>query len=147
MPSLLRARGSIALSARVVRADEPPAPEVPAFALAGPAGFGTSSADGAYPLLFHWFLQSDSQTFLGTPPSGVAARYTFVVRFAGMQMDAVILDRFHSQIVADSSQSKLSLYDAWVGFSLARHSSHIATTAQWPGRLLRRAASADSSPT
>jgi hypothetical protein len=59
-------------------------------------------------------LQSDYQTFLAEKPPGVVARDTFVVRFAGMQMDALIHDRFHSQILVDFSQSQVALYDAWL---------------------------------
>ena len=122
--------GSVLLRAASAHGEEPPAapstsdagpPAAPApaidskpSAIAGPTGFGVKSEDGAFTLYFHWLLQTDYQTFLADKPPGVAARDAFLVRFAGMQMDATIHDRFHSQIFIDFSQSKVTLYDAWV---------------------------------
>jgi phosphate-selective porin OprO and OprP len=83
-------------------------------AIAGPTGFGMKSPDGAFRLLFHWALLSDFQALLGPLPPGVTTRDSFVVRFAGMQIDATIHERLHSQVFVDFSQSKVTLYDAWV---------------------------------
>lgn len=113
------------LASSVALAQEPPdgggadagAPgpfALPPSVLAGPQGFGLKSDDGAYRLLFHWALLSDFQIFPAQLPAGVTTRDSFVVRFAGMQVDAIIHQRLHSQLFVDFSQSKVTLYDAWV---------------------------------
>jgi len=83
-------------------------------AFAGPTGFGMGTTDGSFKLIFHWALLSDFQNFFGPVPPGVTVRDTFAVRFAGMQMDAILFERVHSQVFVDFSQGKATLYDAWV---------------------------------
>jgi len=92
----------------------------PSFAIAGPEGFGVKSADGAFRFYLHWLLQTDYQAFLTDKPPGQITDSTFLVRFAGVQMDAIVAQRFHSQIFMDFSQSRLTLLDAWVEAQIAR---------------------------
>ncbi|WP_394823895.1 hypothetical protein [Pendulispora albinea] len=89
-------------------------------AVAGPSGFGVESADGDYRLRLHWLLQTDYQAFLVDRPPGVTASSTFNVRFAALQMSAVVARRFRSQMFVDFAQGRLTLLDAWLEVDLAR---------------------------
>ena len=62
--------------------------QLPQFAVAGPAGFGVVSADGASMLATHWLLQSDYRAFLDRDPP-TPDRGTFALRFAGLRLDAI----------------------------------------------------------
>lgn len=106
------------LGARAAKAETPP--EVPAFAVAGPSGFGMSSGSESFRLFLHWALLTDVRVFAGELPPGQLERDNLLVRFAGMQMDALLYQRFHSQIFVDFSQSKVTLYDAWMEAELYR---------------------------
>src|SRR5260370_6216731 len=62
--------------------------DLPQFALAGPKGFGFASQDGSFNLILHWLLQSDFRSFLTNLPT--PERDTFIVRFAGFRLDAIL---------------------------------------------------------
>ena len=89
------------------------------FAVGGERGYGFESNDGANLFYTHWLAATDFQTFLGMKPPGLGSRDTFVVRLAAVQLDAVLHRIVHSQILVDFSQSKLTLYDAWVQIRIA----------------------------
>ena len=63
-------------------------------------------------LVVHWLVQSDAYAFVGDKPPGVASRDTFTIGFAGLQLDATLHQMFHSSVLVDFSQSRLTLLDA-----------------------------------
>ena len=101
----------------------PPPPSDPAPAADPPVGvvvdggsraFGFTSKDGKDSLFIHWLVQADYTTFVGQVPPGAPARDTFAVGFAGLQLDANLSGIWHSSILVDFSQSRLTLLDAFV---------------------------------
>lgn len=92
--------------------------EPPAFSV-GKKGLGFESADGESSLYTHWLVAADFQTFLGDKPPGVTVRDAFVVRSAGLQLDAVVHRYVHSQLFVDFSQGRATLFDAWVQAELS----------------------------
>lgn len=92
--------------------------EPPAFSV-GKKGLGFESADGESSLYTHWLVAIDFQAFLGDKPPGVTVRDAFVVRAAGLQLDAVVHRYVHSQLFVDFSQGKATLFDAWVQAELS----------------------------
>ena len=82
-------------------------------------GFGFSGLDGADSLLVHWLVQSDAFGFVTEKPPGVTSRDTFTIGFAGLQLDATLQRIFHSSILVDFSQSRLTLLDATVEARIA----------------------------
>src|SRR4051812_35811094 len=92
-------------------ASGPPASGPPA---SGEHGFGIVSQDGANALAIHWLVQSDYATFLSDKPPGVRSRDTFAIGFAGLQLDAQLASMFHSSVLVDFSQSRLTLLDAFI---------------------------------
>lgn len=91
----------------------PPASDPPAFVI-GSKGFGFESRDGASSFYTHWLVAGDFQSFISKKPPGVVSRDAFVVKSAGLQLDAVLHRLVHSQIFVDFAQSKTTLFDAWV---------------------------------
>jgi phosphate-selective porin OprO and OprP len=107
-------------SAKTISINPDPTPPNPStlenastFAI-GSKGFGFESIDGASSFYTHWFVAGDFQSFFSTPPPGVTSRDAFIVRTAGLQLDAVVHHFVHSQMFVDFSQSKATLFDAWV---------------------------------
>lgn len=96
------------------RAQTPPSPAAPAH------GLGFTSPDAGDSLLVHWLVQSDAFGFVGDKPPGVASRDTFTIGFAGLQLDATLHEMFHSSVLVDFSQSRLTLLDANVEVRFAR---------------------------
>lgn len=92
--------------------------ELPRFAVGGQAGFGMVSADGASTLITHWLLQTDLRTFLDED-SPRPDRDAFLVRFAGVRVDAMLARRFRAQLFANLAENRLILLDAWVEIELA----------------------------
>jgi phosphate-selective porin OprO/OprP len=118
--SILLAVAILVSYTRVGIADDSPTPPTPstvqnasAFTI-GSKGFGFESVDGASSFYTHWFVAGDYQSFFSTPPPGVTSRDAFIVRTAGLQLDAVLHHFVHSQMFVDFSQSKATLFDAWV---------------------------------
>jgi phosphate-selective porin OprO/OprP len=116
----------------------PPAPagstsedDLPQFAVAGPAGFGVVSADGASMLATHWLLQSDYRAFLDRDPP-TADRGTFALRFAGMRLDAILEHSFHAQLFANFADNRVTLIEAWIEARLARWARLRIGTFQFP---------------
>src|SRR3954468_4219545 len=106
-------------SSRNAHAQEPslaPAPVAPAPVTPAPVArrFGFASPDGADSIAIHWLVQSDFATFLTDKPPGVRSRDTFTIGFAGLQLDAQLASLFHSSVLADFSQSRLTLLDAFI---------------------------------
>src|SRR5262249_20124359 len=91
--------------------------ELPDFAVAGPAGFGVVSADGKSMLAVHWLLQSDFRVFLGDSPA--PDRDTFLLRFAGLRLDAIIERTFHAQLFANVAENRVTLLEGWIEAKLA----------------------------
>lgn len=85
----------------------------PSFVI-GSKGFGYESRDGASSFYTHWLVAADLQSFLSTKPPGVVSRGGFVVKSAGLQLDAVLHRVIHSQLFVDFAQSKATLFDAWI---------------------------------
>jgi hypothetical protein len=117
-------------SSRSAHAQEPslapapvtPAPVAPAPVAPAPVArrFGFVSEDGADSIAIHWLVQSDYATFLTDKPPGVRSRDTFTIGFAGLQLDAQLASMFHSSVLADFSQSRLTLLDAFIDARLAK---------------------------
>jgi Phosphate-selective porin O and P len=91
--------------------------ELPDFAVAGPAGFGVVSADGTSMLAVHWLLEADFRSFLSDSPE--ADRDTFVTRFAGLRLDAILARDFHAQLFANFAENRLTVLEAWIEAKLA----------------------------
>jgi phosphate-selective porin OprO/OprP len=98
-------------------ASGPPASGPPA---SGEHGFGIVSQDGANALAIHWLVQSDYATFLTEKPPGVRSRDTFTIGFAGLQLDAQLASSFHSSVLVDFSQGRLTLLDAFIDVRFAK---------------------------
>jgi redox-sensitive bicupin YhaK (pirin superfamily) len=81
---------------------------------AGARGFGFTSPDGKDSLFIHWLVQADYYTFVGQVPPAVPTRETFTIGFAGLQLDATLSGIWHSSILVDYSESRLTLLDAYV---------------------------------
>ena len=75
-------------------------------------GIGLASSDAADSLVVHWLVQSDAYGFVNDTPPGVTSRDTFTIGFAGLQLDATLHQMFHSSVLVDFSQSRLTLLDA-----------------------------------
>src|SRR5262249_22879390 len=86
--------------------------ELPQFALAGPKGFGFASQDGSFNLILHWLLQSDFRSFLTNVPT--PDRDTFIVRFAGFRLDAILYRKVRAQMFANFAESRVTLLDAFI---------------------------------
>src|SRR5215470_9411154 len=86
--------------------------EVP-FAVAGLDGFGISSADGASRIITHWLLQSDFRDFVG-PQTPTPDRETFILRFAGIRLDAVLERSFRAMLFANFAQNQVVLLEGWI---------------------------------
>ncbi len=86
--------------------------DLPQFALAGPKGFGFASQDGSFNLILHWLLQSDFRDFLGDVPS--PDRNTFIVRFAGFRLDAILYRKLRAQMFINFAESRVTLFDAFM---------------------------------
>jgi len=114
MKGLLFAALALALPAA---AEERTHDEVP-FAVAGPEGFGISSADGASRLITHWLLQSDFRTFVG-PDKPTPDRDAFVLRFAGVRLDATLARSFRAMLFANFAQNQVFLLEGWIEARLA----------------------------
>ena len=110
-------RSAHAQEASLAPAPVAPAPVAPA---SGARGFGFVSQDGADALAIHWLVQSDYTTFLTDKPPGVTSRDTFTMGFAGLQLDARIASIFHSSVLVDFSQSRLTLLDAFIDARFAK---------------------------
>lgn len=95
----------VALIAAPAAADE----TVP-FAVAGPEGFGIASADGASRLITHWLLQSDFRAFLGDP-TPTRDRETFLFRFGGIRLDAILERDFRATVFANFAQNQVYLLE------------------------------------
>lgn len=106
----------LALGATAVAAHADDA--APTFSV-GRKGFGFESADGQSSLYTHWLVAADFQAFAGDKPPGVTVRDAFVAKTAGLQLDAVVHRRVHSQLFVDFAQSRPALLDAWVQVELA----------------------------
>jgi len=113
MKRLLFAALAVALPAAAERAGHD---EVP-FAVAGPEGFGISSADGASRVITHWLLQSDFRSFVGADKP-TADRETFVLRFAGLRLDAMLERNFRALLFANFAQNQVTLLEGWIGHPL-----------------------------
>ena len=98
------------------------APEEPAPANQAPAvpGFGFTSEDREDSLFIHWLVQADGYGYAGQKPPGVASRSTFTLGFAGLQLDATLRGVWHSSVLVDYSESRLTLLDAFVEGRFAR---------------------------
>jgi hypothetical protein len=112
----------------------PAAPEpddLPQFAVAGPAGFGLVSADRQSMLATHWLLESDFQDLLdrGAP---VASRDSFVLRFAGLRLDAILQRDFHAQLFVNLADNRVTLIESWIEARLASWARLRAGTFQFP---------------
>jgi phosphate-selective porin OprO/OprP len=81
---------------------------------AGARGFGFTSAGGKSSLFIHWLVQADYLTYLAESPPGATSRDTFTLGFAGLQLDATLAGIWHSSVLVDFSQSRLTLLDAFV---------------------------------
>jgi hypothetical protein len=99
----------------------PPTPadaELPQFAVAGPAGFGVVSADGASMLATHWLLQTDFRTFFNHIPT--PERDTFALRFAGLRLDAVLERNYRAQLFVNFADNRVTVIETWIEARLAR---------------------------
>ncbi len=111
----------------------PPPPaddELPQFAVAGPAGFGVVSADGASMLATHWLLQSDFRTFFNHIPT--RDRDTFALRFAGLRLDAVLDRDYRAQLFVNFADNRATLIETWIEARLARWARLRIGTFQFP---------------
>ena len=120
LPSLAQTAPSEPAS---VSTEAPPAPtqpssasDLPQFALAGPKGFGFASKDGSFSLITHWLLQSDFRGFLSESPTPDSN--TFIVRFAGLRLDASLYQRLHTQVFVNFAESRVTLLDAFIEVEL-----------------------------
>ncbi len=86
--------------------------DLPQFALAGPKGFGFASQDGSFNLILHWLLQSDFRSFLTDVPT--RDRDTFIVRFAGFRLDAILYRKVRAQLFVNFAESRVTLFDAFL---------------------------------
>jgi hypothetical protein len=75
------------------------------FALAGTEGFGIASADGASRLITHWLLQSDLRAFVGSD-SPTPDRETFLLRFGGVRVDAILERSFRAALFVNLAQNQ-----------------------------------------
>lgn len=91
--------------------------DLPQFALAGPQGFGIASQDRSFSLILHWLLQTDYRDFLAEKPT--PDRDTFIVRFAGLRLDAIAYKRLRPQIFVNFAESRVTLLDAFMEVELA----------------------------
>lgn len=98
-------------------AEERARDDVP-FAVAGPEGFGISSADGGSRIITHWLLQTDFRTFVG-PDKPTPDRETFVLRFAGVRLDAILERSFRAMLFANFAQNQVFLLEGWIEARLA----------------------------
>ena len=105
--------------------------QLPQFAVAGPAGFGLVSADGASMLATHWLLQSDYRAFLDRDPP-TPDRGTFALRFAGMRLDAILERDVRAQLFANFADNRVTLIEGWIEARLARWMRLRVGTLQFP---------------
>ena len=115
--SLLCLTALAALAAAAHAAAAPTEDELPDFAVAGPAGFGVVSADGASMLAVHWLLEADFRSFVTDSPE--ADRDTFVTRFAGLRLDTILARSFRAQLFANLAENRLTVLEAWIEAKLA----------------------------
>jgi len=99
------------------RADANQGFDLPQFALAGPKGFGFATQDGSFNLFLHWLLQSDYRAFLANVPT--PDRDTFIVRFAGFRLDAILYRKVRTQIFVNFAESRVTLLDTFIEAELA----------------------------
>ncbi len=104
--------------------------ELPQFAVAGPAGFGVVSADGASMLATHWLLQSDLRRFFGHAPT--PDRDSFALRFAGVRLDAVLERDYRAQLFVNFADNRVTLIETWIEARLARWARLRIGTFQFP---------------
>jgi len=120
MPSGARAAPSEPANVSTEAPAAPPqsnaASDLPQFALAGPKGFGFASKDGSFSLITHWLLQPDFRGFLTETPSPDSS--TFIVRFAGLRLDASLYQRLHTQVFVNFAESRVTLLDAFIDAEL-----------------------------
>jgi len=122
IPSSLQAAQNEAptASAQSAAAPKPEATQgydLPQFALAGPKGFGFASQDGSFNLILHWLVQSDFRDFLNESP--VPDRNTFIVRFAGFRLDAILYRKLRTQLFVNFAESRVTLLDTFIEAELA----------------------------
>src|SRR5262249_32692347 len=91
--------------------------DLPQFALAGPKGFGFATQDGSFTLILHWLLQSDFRDFLTNVPT--PDRDTFIVRFAGFRLDAILYRKVRAQMFVNFAESRVTLLDTFIEAELA----------------------------
>jgi|GEM_PF-2493998 len=109
--------GASARASAPPRTDANQANDLPQFALAGPKGFGFASQDGGFNLILHWLLQSDFRDSLGEAPS--PDRNTFLIRFAGFRLDAILYRKVRAQMFVNFAESRVTLFDAFIEAELA----------------------------
>jgi len=116
MPSGARAAPSepanVSTEAPAAPTQSTAASDLPQFALAGPKGFGFASKDGSFSLITHWLLQSDFRGFLTESPTPDSN--TFIIRFAGLRLDASLYQRLHTQVFVNFAESRVTLLDAFI---------------------------------
>ena len=120
---------ALLVSVSAARAEDPD--ELPQFAVAGPAGFGVVSADGASMLVTHWLLQTDFRTFLNAD-SPTPDRDTFTLRFAGLRLDAILERSYHAQLFVNFAENRLTVIEAWIEAKLASWARLRMGTFQFP---------------
>src|SRR5262249_2813195 len=99
------------------RADANQGYDLPQFALAGPKGFGFATQDGSFNVILHWLLQSDFRAFLTNVPT--LDRDTFIVRFAGFRLDAILYRKVRAQMFVNFAESRVTLLDTFIEAELA----------------------------
>jgi len=104
--------------------------ELPQFAVAGPAGFGLVSADRRSMLATHWLLETDFQSFLDRHPP--APRDSFVLRFAGLRLDAIVQRDFRAQLFVNLADNRVTVLEGWIEARLARWARLRAGAFQFP---------------
>src|SRR5215471_14226961 len=104
-------------TAAAPRADANQGYDLPQFALAGPKGFGFATQDGSFNLILHWLLQSDYRSFLTDVPT--PDRSTFIVRFAGFRLDAILYRKVRAQMFVNFAESRVTLLDTFIEAELA----------------------------
>ena len=96
------------------QAPGPTSPPLGVVTSGGSRGFGFVSENGADSIFVHWLVQADYVSFVGDKPPLVTTRDTFTIGFAGLQLDATLARIFRASFLADFSQSRLTLLDAFV---------------------------------
>lgn len=110
----------LAATAAAEEAAPAPAPDeqLPKFAVAGPAGFGLVTADGASLLATHWLVEADFRAFFNDP-SPRPDRDTFFLRFAGMRLDAILQRSFRAQVFVNFAENRVIVLEGWLEVRIA----------------------------